>query len=90
MSRRTSDLCRGGAPDGKTIDPVVPLHRSEGAEPRHLVEKKQTLEDVFVTMVDRRDGADPRPRRTARSAPRAAEEVTMQFLAFLKTRTARP
>jgi ABC-2 type transport system ATP-binding protein len=51
-------------PDGKSIDPVLALLSSRGANLRHLVEKKQSLEDVFVSMVDSQDpGTDRRPRR---------------------------
>ena len=57
-------------PDGKGIDPVLALLAGRGLNLRHLVEKKQTLEDVFVTMVDAADDADAdadgRPRRRTR------------------------
>lgn len=53
---------------GKGIDPVLGLLQVRGLRLRHLVEKKQTLEDVFVSMVDAADpGTDRRPdRRRAR------------------------
>jgi ABC-2 type transport system ATP-binding protein len=38
--------------DGQTIDPVLGLLHARGLNLRHLVEKKQSLEDVFVSMVD--------------------------------------
>ena len=48
-------------PDGKTIDPVLELLQSKGVSLRHLVEKKQSLEDVFVALVDAADpDTDPR------------------------------
>jgi ABC-2 type transport system ATP-binding protein len=52
-------------PEGKSIDPVLALLHSKGLNLRHLVEKKQSLEDVFVSMVDAEDpGTDRRgPRR---------------------------
>jgi ABC-2 type transport system ATP-binding protein len=54
-------------PDGKGIDPVLGLLHARGLNLRHLVEKKQTLEDVFVAMVDGADpGTDRRPGRRAR------------------------
>src|SRR4051794_27754368 len=34
--------------DGQTIDPVVDLLRDRGLNLRHLVEKRQTLEDLFI------------------------------------------
>jgi ABC-2 type transport system ATP-binding protein len=51
-------------PDGQTIDPVLGLLQAKGLSLRHLVEKKQTLEDVFVSMVDADEpGTDRRERR---------------------------
>jgi ABC-2 type transport system ATP-binding protein len=38
--------------DGQSIDPVVDLLRSRGLSLRHLVEKRQTLEDLFLKTVD--------------------------------------
>jgi ABC-2 type transport system ATP-binding protein len=38
--------------DGQTIDPVIDLMRSRGLALRHLVEKRQTLEDLFVQTVE--------------------------------------
>lgn len=37
--------------DGQTIDPVVDLLRARGLGLRHLLEKRQTLEDLFVETV---------------------------------------
>jgi ABC-2 type transport system ATP-binding protein len=54
-------------PDGKSIDPVLAMLHSKGLNLRHLIEKKQTLEDVFVSMVDAEDpGTDRRGPRRAR------------------------
>jgi ABC-2 type transport system ATP-binding protein len=39
-------------PEGKSIDPVLQLLSAEGLKLRHLVEKRQSLEDVFVKLVD--------------------------------------
>lgn len=59
-------------PDGKTIDPVLALLSARGLNLRHLIEKKQTLEDVFVSMVDA-TAPDPsaaaRPTRQVGSDP---------------------
>jgi ABC-2 type transport system ATP-binding protein len=40
----------------QTIDPVVRLIAEKGLGLRHLVEKKQTLEDAFLATVE---GAEP-------------------------------
>lgn len=45
--------------DGQSIDPVLAVLSARGLNLRHLVAKKQSLEEVFVGMVD----ADERPRR---------------------------
>jgi ABC-2 type transport system ATP-binding protein len=53
--------------DGQTIDPVIDLLRSRGLSLRHLEEKHQTLEDIFMETVV---GAEPgleTPRRRRRS-----------------------
>ncbi len=58
-------------PAGKVIDPVLALLLARGLNLRHLVEKKTSLEDVFVSMVDAADpDTDPRPAR-----PRASHQV---------------
>ncbi len=54
--------------DGKTIEPVMKLLTDRGLTVTHIVEKKQSLEDVFMTTVE---GAEPgvdkkRRRGTAR------------------------
>jgi ABC-2 type transport system ATP-binding protein len=38
--------------DGQTIDPVIDLLRTRGLGIRHLLEKRQTLEDLFVATVE--------------------------------------
>ncbi|MBX9623262.1 MAG: ABC transporter ATP-binding protein [Gemmataceae bacterium] len=54
-------------PDGQGIDPVLGVLHARGLNLRHLVEKKQSLEDVFVAMVDSADpGTDRRPGRRPR------------------------
>ncbi len=57
--------------DGQSIDPILDLLRSRGLSVRHLVEKRQTLEDLFVQTVeaaepgvDRVTPARPRQRRS--------------------------
>ncbi|VTS02088.1 abc transporter : ABC transporter related protein OS=Sphaerobacter thermophilus (strain DSM 20745 / S 6022) GN=Sthe_2191 PE=3 SV=1: ABC_tran [Gemmata massiliana] len=49
------DLVEVVLPDDKTVDPVLGLLQTRGLNLRHLVEKKQSLEDVFVSMVDAAD-----------------------------------
>jgi ABC-2 type transport system ATP-binding protein len=53
-------------PEGKTIDPVVKLIVDSGLSLRHLVEKKMSLEEVFMATVE---GAEPGvdKRRVARA-----------------------
>lgn len=56
-------------PTGQTIDPVLRLVAEKGLSLRHLVEKKQTLEDAFLATVEGAEpGVDRRPkgRRGAR------------------------
>jgi ABC-2 type transport system ATP-binding protein len=51
--------------DGQSIDPVVDLLHARGLKLRHLVEKRQTLEDLFVATVEAAEpgiDAAPRPR----------------------------
>jgi ABC-2 type transport system ATP-binding protein len=50
--------------DPNNIDRVLALLSERGLKLRHLVEKKQTLEDVFVSMVDQDDpGTERRTER---------------------------
>jgi ABC-2 type transport system ATP-binding protein len=63
--------------EGQTIDPVVDLLRSKGLSLRHLVEKRQTLEELFVQTVEMAepglDGPGPRRMREVGAArPREA------------------
>jgi ABC-2 type transport system ATP-binding protein len=57
--------------DGQTIDPLIKLIYDQGLQLRHLVERKQTLEDAFLATVEGAEpGVDARPRR-----PKAAKPV---------------
>ncbi len=48
--------------DGQSIDPVVALLQQRGLKLRHLVQKRQTLEDLFVQTVQSAEpGVDNRP-----------------------------
>ena len=53
----------------QTIDPVVALLRRRGLRLRHLVQKRQTLEDLFMATVQSAEpGVDERPRPAAATA----------------------
>ena len=52
--------------DGQSIDAVLDLVRGKGLRLTHMVEKKQTLEDIFVSLVEAAEpGVDDRRRRRA-------------------------
>jgi ABC-2 type transport system ATP-binding protein len=54
-------------PDGKTIEPVTKLLAERGLTVVHIVEKKQSLEDVFMTTLEGAEpGVDRGRRRRAR------------------------
>jgi ABC-2 type transport system ATP-binding protein len=56
---RAGEWWEVGLSDGQTIDPVVDLLRGRGLSLRHLVEKRQTLEDLFLaTVVASEPGVD--------------------------------
>jgi ABC-2 type transport system ATP-binding protein len=56
-----------GLTDGQSIDPVVDLLRGKGLSIRHLMEKRQTLEDLFMeTVVAAEPGVDVPMRRRQR------------------------
>jgi ABC-2 type transport system ATP-binding protein len=57
-----------GLKDGQSIDPVVDLLRQRGLNLRHLTEKRQTLEDLFVETVEAAEpGVDGPVRRKRQS-----------------------
>jgi ABC-2 type transport system ATP-binding protein len=61
--------------DGQTIDPVVQLIGQQGLHLRHLVEKRQSLEDLFLATVEAVEpGVDRRPKR---AQSRDASEAIM-------------
>jgi ABC-2 type transport system ATP-binding protein len=70
-----------GLVDGQTIDPLLALLQSRGLNLRHLVEKRQTLEDLFVQTVEAAEPGIDAPVRRRRPrhesgedrAPRAAD-----------------
>jgi ABC-2 type transport system ATP-binding protein len=55
-----------GLGEGQSIDPVVDLLHGRGLHLRHLVEKRQTLEDLFMeTVVEAEPGVDQAPAHRA-------------------------
>jgi ABC-2 type transport system ATP-binding protein len=58
-----------GLRDGQNIDAVVDLIRSRGLNLRHLVEKRQTLEDLFVQTVEAAEPGVDMPARQKRKVP---------------------
>jgi ABC-2 type transport system ATP-binding protein len=56
-----------GVNEPRDIDPILRLLHERGLQLRHLIEKKQSLEDVFVEMVDQEEpGTDGKRNRTRR------------------------
>jgi ABC-2 type transport system ATP-binding protein len=56
--------------EGQTIDPVVGLLHERGLKLRHLVQKRQTLEDLFMQTVESAEpGVDHRRREPRRAGP---------------------
>src|SRR5262249_12979577 len=67
---RAGELWEIGLKDGQSIDAVVDFLRGRKLSIRHLVEKRVTLEDIFMeTVVAAEPGVD-RPARRRRPAPR--------------------
>jgi ABC-2 type transport system ATP-binding protein len=65
VSRR-GELWEIALTDGQSIDPVVDLLRARGLSLRHLEEKRQTLEDIFMETVVAAEPALDVPRRRPR------------------------
>jgi ABC-2 type transport system ATP-binding protein len=59
---RAGPLWEVSLTDGQSIDPVVALLHARGLNLRHLVEKRQSLEDLFIATVEGADAA-PLPGR---------------------------
>jgi ABC-2 type transport system ATP-binding protein len=50
--------------EGQSIDPALDLIRDKGLRMTHMVEKKQTLEDIFVSLVEAAEpGVDARRKK---------------------------
>jgi ABC-2 type transport system ATP-binding protein len=63
VTPREGELWEVGLRDGQSIDPLVDLLRGRGLSIRHLVEKRQTLEDLFVQTVEAVEPVHAAPRR---------------------------
>jgi len=61
----TATRWEAGLVEGQSIDPLVRMLMEKGLSLRHLVEKKVTLEDVFMAVVE---GAEPGTDRRDRKA----------------------
>ena len=62
--RRSRDRYEITLADGQSIEPVLQLVRDRGLRLTHMVEKKQTLEDIFVSLVEAAEpGIDARRRK---------------------------
>lgn len=63
------ELWEVGLRDGQSIDPVVDFLRSRGLSIRHMVEKRQSLEDLFVQTVEAAEPGVDRPVSRIRRRP---------------------
>jgi ABC-2 type transport system ATP-binding protein len=64
---RDGEFWEVSVPDGQTIDPVVDLLVTSQLNLRHLAEKRQTLEDLFIKTVESSEpGVDKRRRQPSR------------------------
>jgi ABC-2 type transport system ATP-binding protein len=71
---RDGDLWEVGLTDGQSIDAVIDLIRARGLNLRHLTEKRQTLEDLFIQTVEAAEpGVDQPVRRRRPPRDRARE-----------------
>jgi ABC-2 type transport system ATP-binding protein len=61
-------LWEAGLGEGQTIDPLVKMLVDKGLSLRHLVEKKVTLEDVFMAVVESAEPGTDRRERGDRKA----------------------
>ena len=60
--RRVRDRYEISLADGQSIDPLLDLVRGKGLRLTHMVEKKQTLEDIFVSLVEAAEPGVPGDR----------------------------
>lgn len=67
--RADGDAWEVGLADGQTIDPVVDLLRAKGSRIRHLIEKRASLEDIFMQTVESAEPGVDRPMVRRVDAP---------------------
>ena len=68
------DIWEVSLKEGQSVDPILGLINAKGLNLRHLVEKKYSLEEVFVSMVDSAEpGTDKRSRSASRKGGRSSE-----------------
>ncbi len=65
QAQRGGDLWEVTLMDGQSIDPLVELLRARGLNLRHLVEKRQTLEDLFIQTVEAAEPGIDKPAAVA-------------------------
>jgi ABC-2 type transport system ATP-binding protein len=73
VSARNHGLWEVELPNGQIIDPVVDLIRLAGLSLRHLVEQRETLEDLFMATVE---GAEPGIDSPKAPVVRSPESIT--------------
>jgi ABC-2 type transport system ATP-binding protein len=67
VTTQQGDLWEIQLTEGQNIDVVVDLLRAQNLSIRHLAEKRQSLEDIFLKSVSAEDAAGPRRPGTKRS-----------------------
>ncbi|MGH7222241.1 MAG: ABC transporter ATP-binding protein, partial [Gemmataceae bacterium] len=81
---RLGELWEIALTDGQVIDPVVQLLSQRGLKLRHLVEKRQTLEDLFMETVEAAepgvDDAEVRRYRSERVEPERSRRIRRERL----------
>jgi ABC-2 type transport system ATP-binding protein len=66
---RAGDFWEVGLKDGQSIDPVIDLVHARGLKLRHLVEKRMSLEDLFLATVEESEpGVDAPAKKRERPA----------------------
>ncbi len=63
---RDGDFWEVALKEGQTIDPVIDLLRGRGLNLRHLTEKRQSLEDLFIQTVEAAEPGVDQPVRRRR------------------------
>jgi ABC-2 type transport system ATP-binding protein len=71
---RRGEYWEVGLLEGQSIDPVVDLLRARNLNLRHLVEKRQTLEELFMETVDSAEPGVDAPRHHVTAAPAQRSE----------------